>query len=398
MVVCDGIADRPIQRLGGRTPLEAAETPTLDAIAKAGVCGLVDTIAPGIRPGSDTAHLAILGYDPFSSYTGRGPFEAAGVGMEVRPGDVALRCNFATLDEKGLVVDRRAGRICEGTAQLAESVNTISLPEVELRFKESTGHRGALVLRGMGLSHRVSDSDPHVEGLPPAQIRALEESEEAERTARLLNSFIAESRGILEEHPVNKRRVEEGRRPANILLLRGAGVAPHLKPFKEKYGLDGGCIATVALVRGVGRFCGLKVLGAEPDMSIPELVGLALNAVSELDFLLLNIKAGDDATHDGDVERKIRIIEEIDSVAQELLEFSRDNYLALLADHTSSITRRDHSGDPVPVVIAGPEVRVDEVNVFSERAVVRGGLLRLRGKDIMNIIIDLMNRSEKFGA
>ncbi|RMF91521.1 MAG: phosphoglycerate mutase, partial [Methanobacteriota archaeon] len=144
LVVCDGMADRPVKALGGKTPLEAAGTSNLDAIAAAGVSGIVDTIAPGIRPGSDTAHLAILGYDPFASYTGRGPFEAAGVGLDVRPGDIALRCNFATVDGSGVVVDRRAGRISEGTEELAQALNGIEIPGVELRFKESTGHRGVL--------------------------------------------------------------------------------------------------------------------------------------------------------------------------------------------------------------------------------------------------------------
>jgi 2,3-bisphosphoglycerate-independent phosphoglycerate mutase len=165
LVVCDGMADRPIKELGGKTPLEKANTPNLDSIAKNGVSGIVDTIAPGIRPGSDTAHLAILGYDPLKNYTGRGPFEAAGVGIEVQPGDIALRCNFATVDENEVVLDRRAGRIGEGTEELAQAINDLKIPGVEIKFKESTKHRGALVLRGEGLSHQVSDSDPHREGV-----------------------------------------------------------------------------------------------------------------------------------------------------------------------------------------------------------------------------------------
>ncbi|RMF89265.1 MAG: hypothetical protein D6733_06675 [Methanobacteriota archaeon] len=207
-----------------------------------------------------------------------------------------------------------------------------------------------------------------------------------------------EARRILEAHPVNRDREKRGERPANTILLRGAGVAPSLTPFKERYGLKGGCISTVGLVRGVGRFCGLDVLGAEPDTAIEELGAMALEAAEDYDFVLLNIKPADDASHDGDPDRKIAVIEEIDRAAAAFRGFAEENYLAIMADHTSSITRKDHCGDPVPLVIAGPEVRTDDVSLFSERAAAKGGLCRIRGTDIMNILLDLMNRSEKFGA
>jgi len=398
LIVCDGMADRPLSSLGGKTPLESASSPNLDALAAAGVSGIMDTIAPGIRPGSDTAHLAILGYDPLTSYTGRGPFEAAGVGMEVSPGDVAFRCNFATVDEKGVVVDRRAGRIEKDTAELAKAINEMRVPGVTHRFKASTGHRGALVLSGGEFSHNVTDSDPHREGERAHEVDALDDSPAAQLTAASLNSFNEESRKVLEKHPVNLRRIREGKRPANTLLIRGGGVAPSLVPFQSKHGLRGGCIATVALVRGVGSFCGLEVLGAEPSTSVEGLVGLALKGLKDLDFILLNIKGADDASHDGDVERKVKVIEGIDRAVEGLRTFARENYVAVLSDHTSSISRQDHTGDPVPVMLAGPEVRSDGVLVFSERAAAGGGLSRIRGTDIMNIVIDLMNRSEKFGA
>jgi 2,3-bisphosphoglycerate-independent phosphoglycerate mutase len=398
LVVCDGMADRPNKALDGKTPLEVAQTQNLDFLAKSGVCGIVDTIAPGIRPGSDTANLAILGYDPFTSYTGRGPFEAAGVGLEMNPGEIALRCNFATVNEKGVVVDRRAGRIQEGTDELAKAINKIKIPGVDIKFKESTGHRGALVLSGKEFSQRVTDSDPHVEGVKVRHVDALEESPFAQTTAATLNDFIEESRKVLKTHPVNTKRIKAGKRPANILLLRSAGIAPSLVPFERKYGMKGGCIATVALVRGVGKFCGLEVLGADPSTDIKELGEMALKAMAQYDFVLLNLKAADDATHEGDLQKKITTIEEIDDVVELFYDFIQENYLAILSDHTSSLTRRDHCGDPVPIIISGPEVRTDDVDYFSERSAASGGLCRIRGIDIMNILVDLMNRSEKFGA
>jgi len=398
LVICDGMADRPVKALSGRTPLEAAKTKNLDALAKSGIMGIVDTIAPGIRPGSDTAHLAILGYDPVVYYTGRGPFEAAGVGLDVRPGEIAIRCNFATVDEAGVLVDRRAGRISEGTVELAEAINGTVIPGIGIRFKASIGHRCALVIGGEGLSPNVSESDPHSEGVKPHRVEPLDRSLEAKHTADMLNRFIRECGKVLASHPVNAKRVSEGMKPANTLLLRGAGVAPSIASFGEKYGLKAGCIATMALVRGVGRFCGLSVVGADVETDISGLVKMALDATSEYDFVLLNIKAADDATHDGDAEKKIVAIEEIDRALGGLMDFTGENYLAVLSDHTSSISRRDHTGDPVPILIAGPEVRCDDTSVFTERAAAKGGLCRIRGQDIMNILIDLMNRSEKFGA
>jgi 2,3-bisphosphoglycerate-independent phosphoglycerate mutase len=398
LVVCDGMADRPNKALEGKTPLEVAQTPNLDFLAKNGISGIVDTIAPGIRPGSDTAHLAILGYDPFTTYTGRGPFEAAGVGLEVNQGEIALRCNFATVNEKGVIIDRRAGRIQKGTDELATAINKIKIPGVDIRFKESTGHRGALVLSGKEFSHLVTDSDPHQEGVEALEVDVLEKSASAQRTAAVLNDFIDESKELLKNHPVNAKRIEDKKRPANILILRGAGVAPSLVPFEKKYGMKGGCIATVSLVRGVGRFCGLQVLGAEPSTEIEALGEMALKATNKHDFVLLNLKAPDDASHDGDLKKKISVIEEIDRIAESFYDFTMNNYLAVLSDHTSPVARKDHSGDPVPIILAGPEVRTDNIETFSERSAAAGGLCRIRGTDIMNILVDLMNRSEKFGA
>ena len=172
----DGMGDRPIKELGNKTPLEAANTPNMDKMAAEGITGIMDSIAPGIIPGSDTAHLSILGYDPYVVYTGRGPFEANGVGVEVLPGDIAFRCNFSTADEDLIVTDRRAGRIKEGTKEIVDELNKMVLedyPDIKIIFKESTGHRAVLVLRGEGLSDKVSDADPKVEGNKPKEVKAL---------------------------------------------------------------------------------------------------------------------------------------------------------------------------------------------------------------------------------
>jgi len=400
----DGMADRPIKELGYKTPLETAKTPNMDKMAKMGICGLMDPIKPGIRAGSDTSHISILGYDPYTVYTGRGPFEAAGVGVDVLPGDIAFRCNFSTADENGIITDRRAGRIREGTDKIAESINSMELEEgVEVIFKESTGHRAVLVLRGEGLSDKISDADPKHEGKVPKEVIPLEETAEARKTAELLNRFIQESYKMLKDHPVNLKRIEEGENPANIIIPRGAGAVPHVQPFGEKYGLKPVCIAETGLIKGIGKIAGMDIVDIDGatggiDTNLENIQnGILETASKDYDFLLINVDGADEAGHDGQMEEKVKFIEKADSIVGEIMKLE-DVYFILTADHSTPISVMDHTGDPVPLVIKGPEVRVDDVEEFNERSVTRGGLCRIRGNNIMDILMDLMNRSTKFGA
>jgi 2,3-bisphosphoglycerate-independent phosphoglycerate mutase len=382
IIVCDGMADRPIRELGGKTPLEVANTPNMDELAARGICGIADPIYSGIRAGSDTSHLAILGYDPFKAYTGRGPIEAVGMGLELKEGDVAFRCNFATI-EGDVIKDRRAGRI-KDTGEFAKIINGISIPGVEILFK-SIEYRASLVFRGDGLSGKVSDSDPHVPGEPMEKVRPLDDTTEAKRTADIANDFISEAQKALKDSS-----------PANMLILRGCGIMPKIEPLKEKRGLSGVCIATTAIIRGIASLVGMEVLEAEPDYTYR--VKQGLRALENKDFLLMNIKEADEAAHDHDYNKKIEIIEQIDSALEPFLEFSKENYIALLSDHTTPVSFGDHTGDPVPVAIAGPEVRTDSVTRFDERSVTGGGLCRLHSSEILPTMLDLMNKTEKFGA
>lgn len=400
----DGMADRPIKELGYKTPLETAKTPNMDKMAKIGICGLMDPIKPGIRAGSDTSHISILGYDPYTVYTGRGPFEAAGVGVDVLPGDIAFRCNFSTADENGIITDRRAGRIREGTDKIAETINSMELEEgVEVIFKESTGHRAVLVLRGEGLSDKISDADPKHEGKAPKEVVPLEETAEARKTAELLNKFIQKSHKLLKDHPVNLKRIEEGENPANIIIPRGAGAVPHVQPFGEKYGLKPVCIAETGLIKGIGKIAGMDLVDIDGatggiDTNLENIQnGILETASKDYDFLLINVDGADEAGHDGQMEEKVKFIEKADSIVGEIMKLE-DVYFILTADHSTPISVMDHTGDPVPLVIKGPEVRVDDVEEFNERSVTRGGLCRIRGNNIMDILMDLMNRSTKFGA
>lgn len=397
-VICDGMADRPVPELGNRTPLEVARKPNMDELARRGVCGLMDTIAPGIPPGSDTAHLALLGYDPFEVYTGRGPFEAAGAGLELKPGDIALRANFATVDKKLVVLDRRAGRI-EDASGFGAALRAIKLPGAQILFKCTTAHRATLVLRGKGLSPKVSDSDPHRVGEKVARIKALARG--AAKTARLLNGFSRKAHEVLKSHKLNLERVRKGLPPANYLILRGAGIVPELEPLKARLGLEGACIAPTALVRGVCRLAGMEVInvagsttGADTDLRAEG--EAVLRALADHDLVLYSIKGFDELSHDGDAKGKVRFIERVDAALGGLL--GKADYFVLLVDHTTPVSVRDHTGDPVPIAIAGPGVRADEVKTYDERSVAKGGLGRIRGKDLLPILVDLMGKGKKFGA
>ena len=402
IVVCDGLGDRPVKALGRATPLQAATRPNLNHFAKGGACGIMDIIAPGVRPGSDTAHLALFGFDPYKVYTGRGPFEAMGVGMEVRPGDVAFRCNFSTVSDKMEIVDRRAGRIKEGTAELAQALDNWEYEGVKVYFKEGTEHRGVLLLRAQGLSPLVSDPDPHQEGVRP--LECAPKAPEAALTARVVNAFVRRSYEILREHPVNRERISAGERPANIILPRGAGIMPHLPTFQERFGMKCAAIAGVALVKGICRVTGMEMQnvkgatgGLDTDMNAK--IEAAMKALGDHDLVFVNIKAADLCGHDGDYKTKVNVVTRIDR-AMGLLwkDFPEDAHFALTADHSTPVCAKDHTGDPVPLAIFGKCVRTDGVGTFDEIACAGGGLGRLRGTDLLQMMLDLTGRTEKFGA
>ncbi len=394
-IVFDGLADRPVKELGNKTPLEVANKPNLDELAKRGINGLLDIISPGKRIGSDVAHLSILGYDPYKYYTGRGPLEASGIGLELKSDDVAFRANFATVDRNFIVIDRRAGRINEDTDKLEKAVNEIDLG-VDFLFKASVAHRGVLILRSKGLSDKVSDTDPHKVGVKVKEAKPLEDNESARKTAKIINEFTRKVYEVLDKHEVNIKREKEGKLKANMILLRGAGRTPCLEPFYERYGIKGACIAKTAIIKGIARLIGMEVIDSKKDFI--DRGKQVFEALERNDFVLLNIKEPDEAGHDGDYERKIKIIEEVDKMMGMFLDFVEENYLVVLSDHTTPVSFGDHTGDEVPILIAGPEVRSDDVTSFSERSVYKGYLNRIRALDLMTYMLNLTNRLEKYGA
>ncbi|MCE5199777.1 MAG: 2,3-bisphosphoglycerate-independent phosphoglycerate mutase [Armatimonadota bacterium] len=406
LLIADGLGDRPIKELGNKTPLEAAEKPNLNKLAAEGECGLMDPIAPGIRAGSDTSHLAILGYDPYTYYTGRGPFEAAGIGMDVKKGDVAFRCNFSTVDDNMLITDRRAGRINSGTDQLAAAVNGMKLSNgVEVIFKESVAHRGALILRAPGLGADITDTDPHHEGAKVLTAEPIEPTDvPSSITAAAVNEFVRKSYEILKDHPVNKERIAQGLNPANIILPRGGGIGPNMESFEDEHGLKAACVAETGLINGVARYIGMEITEVPeatggPDSNLIAMAKAIVERLSEVDFVLCNVKGTDVAGHDDAPQVKIDMVKKLDEMIGYLMaNLPANTFLVLTADHSTPCAIKDHSGDPVPIVFWGEGVRTDRCDCFGERCVTSGGLGRIRGIAVMNIITQLMNVQEKFGA
>jgi len=405
LLIADGLGDRAVPELDGKTPLEAAKTPTLDRLAAEGESGLMDPVAVGVRGGSDTGHLAILGYDPYKVYPGRGPFEALGIGMDVQRGDIAFRCNFSTVDENLVVQDRRAGRITEGTTELASALNGMQIEDITARFKESIAHRAALVLHGPGLGANVSDVDPHETGAKVWEARSTKSGDAAsEKTARVLNAFVRKSYEVLKDHPINRQRRSQGLPEANIALPRGIGVSPDLEPFDQKAGVRSACIVEVGLVKGLGRYLGMTVIDvpgstASLDTDTAAIGRAVVQAFGDHNFILCNVKGPDVAGHDSNAPGKVAIIEKIDSMVAQIVEAMGGRLiLTVTGDHSTPVTYGDHTGEPCPILFWGPTVRRDLVSSFGETAATQGGVGRILGLNIVHILTSYMNVQEKFGA
>ena len=368
----DGMADLPLEALGGRTPLQAAKKPNMDRLARLGRSGLARTVPEGFAPGSDVANLSVLGYDPARHYTGRAPLEAAAMNVHLGPDDIAFRCNFVTI-ENGLMKDYSAGQISSEEGR--ELIAALAPLMPGRRLYSGVSYRNLLVLQAGANAvctppHDISDR-PVAEYLPRGP-----DSE--------LLIFLMEAAGpILEKHPVNIRRIAAGKRPANAIWLWGQGPAPAMPSFAQKYGLSGAMISAVDLLKGIGRYAGLEVIdvpGATGniDTNYQGKVDAALLALQSLDYVYLHIEAPDEAGHEGEVELKVRAIELFDEkvvgpVLQGLQDCGEDWRVLLMPDHATPIAIKTHSSDPVPFTIAGIGIEPDGVERFDELAAQRGG-------------------------
>jgi 2,3-bisphosphoglycerate-independent phosphoglycerate mutase len=349
-----------------------------------------------VVPGSDTSHLQMLGYDPAIFYHGRGPLEALGLGMDLSNGDIAFRANFATV-KSGKVFDRRAGRIDTATATALSRNLSMRIEDVRAEFKNSVEHRGALVLHGPGLSHNVSETDPHG-NRPFHACQPLDDSREAAKTARIINQFTRLSTGILSAAPENRKRDK----PANTILLRGAGYYAKVPSFTERFGIEAACVAGGALYKGIARYVGMDVVmvpGATGDRNtdLKAKANAAVKSLEDYDVVFMHVKACDSAGHDGDFEGKKKMLERIDREAMPILEKS-GACLVVTGDHSTPCCRKAHSGHEVPMLVYGRNERRDSVNKFDEISCAEGGLGHVRGKDIIYMILNLIEKAEKYGS
>lgn len=382
LLVIDGLGGLPNPETG-KTELETAHTPNLDQLAAKGICGLSDPVAPGITPGSAPGHLALFGYDPVSCIIGRGVLEAVGIDFDLQSGDIATRGNFCTVDEKGLVTDRRAGRVStEKCTELCQLLDGRSIGGVRVLVSPVREHRFAAVFRGKALALEVSDSDPLRVGVAPKTVTAL--NPEASKLASVANEFISQAKTTLAEH-----------HPANMVLLRGFSQHPRLPTMGEIYQLNPAAIASYPMYRGLAKLVGMEILPT--GTTIEDEFMTLTQSYTDYDFFFLHIKPADNAGEDGDFERRVKIFEQVDNALAELIRLEPD-VIVVAGDHSTPAMLKGHSWHPVPIILYSKWCRPDRVREFSESACASGGLGRFPATQIMPLAMANALKLTKFGA
>jgi 2,3-bisphosphoglycerate-independent phosphoglycerate mutase len=383
LLVLDGLGGLPMEP-GGLTELETADTPNLDRLAGSGICGLHQPIVPGVTPGSGPSHLALFGYDPIEYQVGRGVLSALGIDFELQANDVAARGNFCTLDDDGRVIDRRAGRIpTKKNEELCDLLRQITLPGVDVFVETVKEYRLLLVLRGDGLSGELADTDPQGTGESPLEPEPL--STAAERTADLVNEFVDKAQQVLAGH-----------HPANMLRLRGFSQLPAWPSFGEVFGLRAAAVAGYPMYRGVAKLVGMDVLST--GSSVEEEIETLEAHWPGYDYFFLHVKRIDSAGEDGDFDRKVQRIQDVDALLPRLLDLEPD-VLVVTGDHSTPSLLKYHSWHPVPALLWSNHCRADRVERFGERACIAGGLgSRFPAVDLMPLALANALRLQKFGA
>ena len=382
LLVIDGLGGLPAPETG-KTELETANTPNLDKLAARGICGLIDPVSPGITPGSAPGHLALFGYNPFIFNIGRGVLEAIGTGFDLQPRDVAARGNFCTVDETGMVTDRRAGRIStEKCTELCRLLNGQVIDRVEILVAPVLEHRFVAVFRGEGLASDLTDSDPQQTGLAPKPVTAL--TPEAGKLADIVNQFVSQAKKVLAEHY-----------PANMLLLRGFSHDPHFPSMSEIYKLKPAAIASYPMYRGLARLVGMEIL--ETGAAIEDEFTTLKQNYADYDFFFLHIKGTDSAGEDGDFDRKVRVLEQVDNMLPRLISLEPD-VVVVTGDHSTPALLKGHSWHPVPFLLYSRWCRPDSAREFSETACVSGGLGRFPATQLMLLAMANALKLTKFGA
>ena len=400
IILGDGMADEPIDELGGKTPLQYADTPFMDTLARLGTTGRLKTVADGFHPGSEVANMAVLGYDLPTVYEGRGVLEAASMGVDLKPDELAMRCNLVCI-EGDLLKNHSAGHIRTEEADLLIRSLNRALGSDRIRFYTGVSYRHLLVVKGG--DKRLVCTPPHdipLHSFRPNMVRA--EVPEAEETAALLNQLIMQSQEVLKDHPVNLRRIQEGHDAANSIWPWSPGVRPAMQTLKSMYGIQkSSVISAVDLIRGIGVYAGMKVIHVEGatglyDTNYEGKADAALEALKTDDLVYLHVEASDEAGHEGDVRLKIQTIEDLDHrivgpIFQALQTWKEPVAIAVLPDHPTPCSIRTHTNVPVPFLIYRPGDEPDPVMTFDEFSVENGKYGLLEKDEFIRLLI----KSEK---
>ena len=422
-LVIDGMGDLPIEEFEGKTPLEFASTPNMDYLARNGKLGMMYTIGKGVAPESDAAVISILGYDPYKYYTGRGPIEAVGADIDMKDGDLALRCNFATLDKKNRILDRRAGRDLteEETSKLSKAINEEvkfdSYP-ADFEFKSTISYRGVLVIksRNKPLSSKITITDPAYEMINGISIakkefkmvldvsKPTDESKEAKISSSLVNEFTDESHKALENHEVNKKRIDEGKLAANCILSRSpSNKLPKLFSINEKYGVHFACLLDMPVERGISKLAGMSLIPLlPPTKNLQKDSVIRANKIFEIspsyDCFYIHIKGPDEPGHDGNPVLKKELIEIIDThfLGNFLPNVDlKDWLICITADHSTPCKLKRHSDDPVPILISGDKIEGDKKDGFGEEVCKKGSLgILKKGSELMPILMRYLKKKQ----
>lgn len=388
MLVADGLGGLPIEP-GGPTELEAANTPNLDRLAQKGASGSMIPIKPGITPGSGPGHLGLFGYDPIRYLIGRGALEATGIGFEVGPKDVAIRCNFCTLDDQGNITNRRGGA-SGGSDRLGndqmvlrvEKLRQVSVPGVEVFVEPVKEHRCVVVFRGEGLGGNVADTDPQRTGVPPLEPSA--DDYDSQRTAEIAGKFLAQAQQLLVDFTT-----------ANGLTMRGFSVKPDLPTYEEVYGVRAAAIAAYPMYRGLAQLVGMTTIGQPADLE--EEIDVLAEVYGEYDFFFVHFKYTDSRGEDGDFQAKVQMIEQFDSIVPRV-EALDPAVLVVTGDHSTPAALSSHSWHPVPTLLVADLCRPDACRKFGETEALQGGLGHFEAVYLMPLALAHAGRLGKFGA
>ena len=398
IILGDGMADHPLPQLGGRTLLQAAHTPWMDLLARQGRNGRLVTVAPGFHPGSEVANMSVLGYDLPTVYEGRGPLEAASIGVDLAPGDMAMRCNLVCL-EGDLLKNHSAGHITTEEADTLIRFLQERLGDERVHFYTGVQYRHLLVIRGG--DKRLDCTPPHDVPLQPWRpLLPKAECPEAQQTADLLDTLILRSQDLLRDHPLNKQRIAQGKDPANSIWPWSPGYRPQMEPFSARFPQvrSGAVITAVDLIRGIGRYAGLRridVPGATGlyDTNYEGKVRAALDALRTDDFVYLHIEASDEAGHEGDIALKRQTIEDLDSrvvgpIYEAVKDWPEPVAIAVLPDHPTPCEVRTHTAEPVPFLVWHPGIEPDAVQTFDEVAACDGSYGLLKEDQFINTFMN----------